>query len=109
MALLSTRMGSGAVRSSFCPHRRWASPNWRKRSLLLEDVRDRALAFSPVSRETLARLDQFIAVLLHWQERINLFAPATVPKLWTRHVADSLQLLDLAPAAKTWVDVGSGG
>jgi len=30
--------------------------------------------------------------------------------LWVRHVADSLQLLDLAPAnAKIWVDFGSGG
>ena len=28
---------------------------------------------------------------------------------WTRHVADSLQLLDLAPDAKVWVDFGSGG
>jgi 16S rRNA (guanine527-N7)-methyltransferase len=32
-----------------------------------------------------------------------------VPELWTRHVADSLQLLDLAPKARVWVDVGSGG
>jgi 16S rRNA (guanine527-N7)-methyltransferase len=29
--------------------------------------------------------------------------------LWTRHVADSLQLLDLAPNARLWVDLGSGG
>jgi 16S rRNA (guanine527-N7)-methyltransferase len=26
-----------------------------------------------------------------------------------RHVADSLQLLDLAPEARVWVDLGSGG
>ena len=32
-----------------------------------------------------------------------------LPNLWTRHVADSLQLLTLAPSAKTWVDLGSGG
>jgi 16S rRNA (guanine527-N7)-methyltransferase len=29
--------------------------------------------------------------------------------VWTRHVADSLQLLDLAPDARTWADLGSGG
>ena len=29
--------------------------------------------------------------------------------LWTRHVADSLQLLALAPDAETWLDLGSGG
>src|SRR5262249_41385593 len=29
--------------------------------------------------------------------------------VWTRHVADSLQLLRLAPQAHAWVDLGSGG
>jgi 16S rRNA (guanine527-N7)-methyltransferase len=68
-----------------------------------------ALALVPVSRETLARLDRFVAALLTWQHRINLIAPATVPELWTRHVADSLQLVPLAPAARRWLDLGSGG
>ena len=36
-------------------------------------------------------------------------APSTEVKLWTRHVADSLQLLALAPEARRWVDLGSGG
>ena len=71
--------------------------------------RARALALTPVSRETAARLDRFVAVLLEWQRRINLIAPSTEPKLWTRHVADSLQLLALAPQARIWVDLGSGG
>jgi len=52
----------------------------------------------PVSRETLGRLDRFVAILLAWQKRINLIAPASVGEIWTRHVADSLQLLALAPA-----------
>ena len=73
------------------------------------DDRARALALTPVSRETLARLDHFVATRLAWQRRINLRAPSTEPKLWTRHIADSLQLLALAPEAKTWVDLGSGG
>jgi 16S rRNA (guanine527-N7)-methyltransferase len=68
-----------------------------------------ALALNPVSRETLARLDRFVAALLTWQQRTNLIAAATVPQLWTRHVADSLQLVPLAPAARVWVDLGSGG
>ncbi len=75
----------------------------------LEADRARALALIPVSRETLARLDQFVALLLQWQARINLVAPSTLPVLWTRHVVDSLQLLNLAPDAKIWVDLGSGG
>jgi 16S rRNA (guanine527-N7)-methyltransferase len=70
--------------------------------------RDRALALTPVSRETLDRLDLLISQLLAWQQRINLIAPSTIPVIWTRHVADSLQLLPLAPNAKTWADFGSG-
>lgn len=68
-----------------------------------------ALALTPVSRETEARLDRYVALLLEWQAKTNLVAPSTLPQLWTRHVADSLQLLDLAPLAATWADLGSGG
>ncbi|WP_342708698.1 16S rRNA (guanine(527)-N(7))-methyltransferase RsmG [Bradyrhizobium sp. B124] len=68
-----------------------------------------ALALTPVSRETEARLDRYIALLLEWQAKTNLVAPSTLPNLWTRHVSDSLQLLSLAPSAKSWVDLGSGG
>jgi 16S rRNA (guanine527-N7)-methyltransferase len=71
--------------------------------------RSRALALTPVSRETAARLDRFVALLLKWQEITHLIAPSTVRNLWTRHIADSLQLLDLAPEAKIWVDLGTGG
>ena len=69
----------------------------------------RALALTPVSRETEKRLDSFVEVLLLWQKRQNLIATSTIPQIWTRHVADSLQLLPLAPDAKIWADFGSGG
>jgi 16S rRNA (guanine527-N7)-methyltransferase len=68
-----------------------------------------ALALTPVSRETAARLDRFVAILLDWQRRMNLIAASTEPAVWTRHVADSLQLLPLAPQARIWADLGSGG
>jgi 16S rRNA (guanine527-N7)-methyltransferase len=68
-----------------------------------------ALALTPVSRETEARLDRYVELLREWQAKTNLVAPSTLPHLWTRHVADSLQLLTLAPSAKVWVDLGSGG
>jgi 16S rRNA (guanine527-N7)-methyltransferase len=71
--------------------------------------RARAFALVPVSRETTARLDRFAALLLDWQSHINLIAASTVPVLWTRHIADSLQLLAIAPDARKWVDLGSGG
>jgi 16S rRNA (guanine527-N7)-methyltransferase len=76
-------------------------------SLLAED-RARALQATPVSNEIAAKLDAFAALLIDWQQRMNLIAPSTIPLIWTRHIADSLQLLDLAPNAKTWIDLGSG-
>jgi 16S rRNA (guanine527-N7)-methyltransferase len=75
-----------------------------------ELARDRecALTLTPVSRETAARLDRFVSLLLAWQQRVNLIAPSTEPTLWIRHIADSLQLLTLAPDARIWADLGSG-
>ena len=57
----------------------------------------------------MARLDRFAALLLDWHGRMNLIAASTVPTLWTRHIADSLQLLAIAPQARKWADLGSGG
>jgi 16S rRNA (guanine527-N7)-methyltransferase len=68
-----------------------------------------ALALTPVSRETEQRLDRYVDLLGEWQAKTNLVAPSTLPSLWTRHISDSLQLLALAPSAKVWVDLGSGG
>jgi 16S rRNA (guanine527-N7)-methyltransferase len=68
-----------------------------------------ALALTPVSRETVSRLDRYVALLLEWQAKTNLVASSTLPNLWTRHISDSLQLLSIAPKAKTWIDLGSGG
>lgn len=68
-----------------------------------------ALALTPVSRETEARLDRYVDLLVAWQAKTNLISPSTLPQLWTRHIADSLQLLDLAPTARRWLDFGSGG
>jgi 16S rRNA (guanine527-N7)-methyltransferase len=78
-------------------------------SLHLSADRERALALVPVSRETLARLDRFVELLIAWQAHTNLVARSTVPTLWTRHIADSLQLIGLAPGARVWADLGSGG
>jgi 16S rRNA (guanine527-N7)-methyltransferase len=74
----------------------------------LADDRALALQLTPVSRETLARLDRMVEVLLPVAAHTNLIARSTLPQLWTRHIADSLQLLSLAPDAKCWIDLGSG-
>lgn len=78
----------------------------------LKDVlaadRARVLTEFNVSRETAERLDSYVSLLFDWQTRMNLVARSTLPQVWTRHVADSLQVLDLAPDARRWVDLGSG-
>ena len=86
-----------------------AKPTRRTDSPISAADKTAALALTPVSRETEARLDRYVDLLLQWQAKTNLVAPSTLPTLWTRHIADSLQLLGLAPAAKVWIDLGSGG
>ena len=83
-----------------------------QRSDRLDLARDRAQAFAlnqdSVSRETWTRLEGLVEHLLRWQQHTNLIADSTLPHIWTRHIADSIQLLDLAPEAKVWVDLGAG-
>ena len=61
-----------------------------------------------VSRETFEKLELLERELRRWQAIKNLVGPATLTQIWDRHIVDSLQLLDLAPEAKTWLDLGSG-
>ena len=50
----------------------------------------------------------FVELLDRWRHKINLISNSTFPSVWTRHIADSAQLIALAPEAKRWVDMGSG-
>lgn len=73
---------------------------------------DRAavLARSRLPAEAVARLDAVVAELERWTSAINLVSRASLAEVWSRHIADSAQLLPLAPAgARRWVDLGSGG
>lgn len=53
-------------------------------------------------------LHAYFALLNIWQRTHNLISRAAEGDLWARHLADSLQLLDHAPAYRCWVDLGSG-
>jgi 16S rRNA (guanine527-N7)-methyltransferase len=77
-------------------------------SFSLASDKHRALELTPVSRETEKRLDRFVELLLLWQQKQNLVGASTLPQVWTRHIADSLQLLPLAPDARVWADFGAG-
>jgi 16S rRNA (guanine527-N7)-methyltransferase len=63
----------------------------------------------PVSRETLARLEAYAALLVRWSARINLVGRNTLVDLWRRHILDSAQLWPFFPAnAESVIDLGSG-
>ncbi|MBB4038922.1 16S rRNA (guanine527-N7)-methyltransferase [Microvirga flocculans] len=61
-----------------------------------------------VSRETFEKLELLERELRRWQAIKNLVGPTTLDHIWERHIVDSLQLLELAPEARTWLDLGSG-
>jgi 16S rRNA (guanine527-N7)-methyltransferase len=61
-----------------------------------------------VSRETFDQLVCYVDLLLAENDQQNLIAKASVPDIWTRHIADSLQLMSVAPGAKSWLDIGTG-
>ena len=93
--------------------RRQAVPRTKQAQLrpsaaIVAEGRARLLARRNVSRETLRGLDRFVALLLQWQVKTNLVAPSTLGEIWSRHIEDSLQLSEISPRPKRWVDLGSG-
>lgn len=61
-----------------------------------------------VPRETMDRLDAYLALLVAENGRQNLVSASTLDSAWSRHVADSAQLLRFAPSDSSWVDLGAG-
>jgi 16S rRNA (guanine527-N7)-methyltransferase len=56
----------------------------------------------------MADLETLIERLTAANAVMNLVGPDTIPDVWSRHIFDSAQLLDLAPDAATWADLGAG-
>ena len=65
-------------------------------------------ALTSVSDAAVADLETFRQRLEAANAHMNLVGPATLPDYWNRHVLDSAQLLDHAPGALTWADLGAG-
>jgi 16S rRNA (guanine527-N7)-methyltransferase len=62
-----------------------------------------------VSRETLARLEAYAALLTKWQNGINLVGSRSLEDLWRRHMLDSAQVWPLIdPKVESITDLGSG-
>lgn len=58
--------------------------------------------------ERMAELESFLGRLTEANAVMNLVGPDSLPDFWNRHAWDSAQLLDLAPGARTWADLGAG-
>jgi 16S rRNA (guanine527-N7)-methyltransferase len=67
-----------------------------------------ALSLGVISQNTLPAFEIYVDLLRRWQDVKNLVGPRTLDQIWTRHIADSAQLLRLAPDARRWIDIGSG-
>jgi 16S rRNA (guanine527-N7)-methyltransferase len=64
-----------------------------------------------VSRETIERLESFVAYLKRESASQNLIAASTLDTIWSRHIVDSAQLLRYLPTPGpegAWLDLGSG-
>jgi 16S rRNA (guanine527-N7)-methyltransferase len=69
-----------------------------------------AAHFSRDAEAVIADLESYARLLEKWQRIQNLVSRETLAEVWTRHFADSLQVLKLLAATdRTILDLGSGG
>ncbi|MCM1323164.1 MAG: 16S rRNA (guanine(527)-N(7))-methyltransferase RsmG [Acetobacter sp.] len=62
-----------------------------------------------VSRETMEKLKHYEALVKEWNNKFNLVSKSSVSDIWTRHILDSVQLVQfIKPADKVLYDFGSG-
>jgi 16S rRNA (guanine527-N7)-methyltransferase len=76
----------------------------------LSSIRPYAVHFSRSLDEVGADLESYAKLLTKWQAVQNLVSRETLSQVWTRHFADSLQVLALTrPTDHLFLDLGSGG
>jgi 16S rRNA (guanine527-N7)-methyltransferase len=76
--------------------------------------RDEIAAYAPYftrsHNEVAADLESYAQLLAKWQPVQNLVSRETLNDVWSRHFADSLQVLKLLKADdRAFLDLGSGG
>jgi 16S rRNA (guanine527-N7)-methyltransferase len=75
-----------------------------------QSLRSNMRAFGlELSEETLAQLGEFYSLLTRWNDRLHLVAPCSPDEFATRHVLESLLLLEHLPQGAKIADIGSGG
>lgn len=74
--------------------------------MTLDELSDR-VGFD-VSRETFERLQTYHDLLIDWSRTHNLIGPRERDQLWTRHIADCLQIWPMVEGSERILDIGSG-
>ncbi|QQR36601.1 16S rRNA (guanine(527)-N(7))-methyltransferase RsmG [Devosia oryziradicis] len=75
-----------------------------------EDIRPYEPYFTRPFREVADDLESYAQLMVKWQSVQNLVSRETLPDIWSRHFADSLQVLKLLKAGDhAFLDFGSGG
>lgn len=74
--------------------------------------RDRFASDYNVNSDIMTKLDRYASLLVEWQDKMNLVARSTFDKIWSRHFADSAQIIGVVSGVVTsqsrWLDIGSG-
>ncbi|KHL24687.1 16S rRNA methyltransferase [Croceibacterium mercuriale] len=77
--------------------------------MIIDETTARAFCASHLHTAGVAKLDLLATLLTEENQRQNLVADASLAAVWQRHFADSLQLLQHAPAGQgVWLDLGTG-
>lgn len=85
-------------------------PSANRESSSPDPARDRqfALELVPALRPHVKELELYEGLLRKWQRSTNLVSTGTLANLWSRHFADSAQVVEAFPNIDAWVDLGSG-
>ncbi|MCH2487195.1 MAG: 16S rRNA (guanine(527)-N(7))-methyltransferase RsmG [Erythrobacter sp.] len=77
--------------------------------MIESEAQARAFVSERCDTDSVGKLEHLIQLLKAENERQNLVAARTLNKVWLRHIADSIQLLDYVDSDDpTWMDLGTG-
>jgi 16S rRNA (guanine527-N7)-methyltransferase len=85
-----------------------ATPMQTSPKAVRERDKAHALELMNLPPRIVERLEIYERLLIKWQAVENLVASGSLDHVWTRHFADSAQILGVVPLAARWVDLGSG-
>jgi 16S rRNA (guanine527-N7)-methyltransferase len=61
-----------------------------------------------LSPNSVKRLHHYVHLIDRWRKITNLISEQSFSEIWPRHIEDSIQLQQFRPAARRWLDLGTG-